>query len=599
MKARVSIAGLVLGLLAGAPAARASAPDLGVLIVDGTHFDGPSVLTTLCGSASCAGVTYLNCNASGCVEQASPTSLGSHATNVASVLAKWLHDNQAGGDKPVRLYSANGAGAFAWLAQAEGSQSRAQARGVEVVIDTLGSAAEQSCPTNDPTYAYLSSQGVKIFWASGNNTRNGFVRAVDGLLAQRVISCDQSVVSVGNLYSANVSSGGDVCTESNGPKGGTSCTLYPMHWKSNYKPGFVPLAANGCLPELLGGTQGCTTGPTPLPGQSGEIGTSFSAPAVAAGVAAISRRSRAGSHDAYQRLVAASAPESFTIQTSGAFNGQQVSYRRVTQGAVATALAGVSVVPDAFEDDDTRQTYRALYEGIPHQHNFSEPFDPDWTAYAVTGGIRSRVTLSGPVAAQAALTLYRQTDYPNGPISQVAAASNQPNQQLQVTNDSPAGGSITVYYVEARPTGATIFGASTAYTLAVTTEQLQQPPDEYEPDNEQAAYTALYAGAPQAHNFHDLQDQDWVAYAVSGGYTSHVQLEGSAAAAAQLEMYRHVNYPNGPVVLVATGANSATGTLTVTHLAPANESLGVYYVRASPTGAAGVGTTFVLSVTVD
>jgi len=77
-------------------------------------------------------------------------------------------------------------------------------------------------------------------------------------------------------------------------------------------------------------------------------------------------------------------------------------------------------ISDAYEDDDTRETFRALFEGVPQQHNFSEPMDNDWVAFAVTSGTRSRVRLTGGVAAKAALTLYRQDEYPAGPITQVA-----------------------------------------------------------------------------------------------------------------------------------------------------------------------------------
>jgi hypothetical protein len=255
----------------------------------------------------------------------------------------------------------------------------------------------------------------------------------------------------------------------------------------------------------------------------------------------------------------------------------------------------LSIPPDAYEDDDTRETFRALFGGAPQQHNFSEPMDNDWVAFAVAPGTRSRVTLSGAVAARAALTLYRQDEYPAGPITQVASASGTAN-QLEVVDDSPFGFPFVVYYAWSRPTSSSTHGPGTEHTLSVTVEV---PPDAFEPDNEQSAYTALYEGQPQNHNFHEAGDEDWVAYAVGPGVVSRVTLEGAAATGAEITMYRHLNYPDGPVEQVSSSSNAAGTILSVEHPSPPGEPIAVYYVRARPTLPTALRSNFVLAVTVD
>lgn len=245
------------------------------------------------------------------------------------------------------------------------------------------------------------------------------------------------------------------------------------------------------------------------------------------------------------------------------------------------------IAPDAFEEDDTRLAYKALFEGIPHTHNFSESLDQDWVAFAVSEGIRSTVRLNGPVAANATMKLYRQFNYPNGNVELVQTVSNQAG-QLQVANDAPFGAGQAVYYVLATPSAPNIFGAGTEYTLAVTTEEL---PDTFEPDNQFEAYKALFEGIPHTHTFHQTNDQDWVAYAISAGITGRVTLQGNVASATRMEMYRDSNYPNTPPILQLVSSTGApvNGTLTVQHTAPANGNISVYYVRVAANGGNATG----------
>jgi hypothetical protein len=254
----------------------------------------------------------------------------------------------------------------------------------------------------------------------------------------------------------------------------------------------------------------------------------------------------------------------------------------------------LTVPPDAFETDDSVGVYTALYEGAPHQHNFHKSLDTDWTAFAVGGSTRSTVKLAGQVAHNTSLKLYRQINYPTGSIDLIATQSNMSN-QLVVSNDSAAD-MTTVYYVEAKPTSSSTYGPGSEYTLSVATA----PVDSFESDDIRENYTPLHEGAPQTHTFHHVSDSDWVAYAVGPGVTSRVTLEGVPAAASIIEMYHHVNYPDGALVQVDTSANMP-GILSVQHTAPTNEAFSVYYVRARPRvgNTSAVGSSYVLSVTTE
>lgn len=231
---------------------------------------------------------------------------------------------------------------------------------------------------------------------------------------------------------------------------------------------------------------------------------------------------------------------------------------------------------DAYEYDDTRNAFKTLFEDQPHAGNFHKALDSDWTAYSVGPGTRSTVTLTGAAAQNASLTLYRQLNYPNGSIDPVATTSNQANQL--VVADTSGADTLTVYYVEARSTSSAASFKPATYSINVTT-QLQ--PDAYETDDSREQYHALYSGSPQVHNFHNTTDQDWTAYALGPNTHSRVDLTGQVAAASRLELYRQDDYPNGPIVPVATNAEQA-GTLSVEDTTPSNVALSVYWVRAMP-----------------
>ncbi len=247
---------------------------------------------------------------------------------------------------------------------------------------------------------------------------------------------------------------------------------------------------------------------------------------------------------------------------------------------------------DAYEYDDTRNAFKTLFEDQPHAGNFNKALDSDWTAYSVGPGTRSAVTLTGAAAQNASLTLYRQLNYPNGSIDPVTTSANQANQL--VVADTSGADTMTVYYVEARSTSSAASFKPATYSINVSTELL---PDSYEADDSREQYHALYAGSPQTHNFHNVTDQDWTAYAVGPSYHSRVDLTGQVAAASRIDLYRQDDYPNGPIVLVASNAEQA-GTLTVEDTTPANVAFSVYWVRAMPSNGNTLATkaNYVISV---
>lgn len=271
-----------------------------------------------------------------------------------------------------------------------------------------------------------------------------------------------------------------------------------------------------------------------------------------------------------------------------AYNVAEPQYRHLVRFE-ARRITGYA---DAFEPDDTRETYKPLYAGQLQQHSFHTSMNRDWTAFAVVGRTRSTVTLTGSTAFRSSLRIYRHSNYPNGTTELLMTRSNTAN-QLTVTGDSNVDG-VTVFYVEAVPTHVENYGPTQNYTLALSVAQL---PDGYEYDDERSAYKAIYGGSPQLHGFHHVNDQDWVAYAVTAGVSSRLELTGSVAPASRIEMYRHINYPDGAVELVDVSA--AAGTLSVQHTAPAGEPFSVYYIRAAPNAgnAAATNAGYTLNVT--
>ncbi|AVP98484.1 hypothetical protein C7S18_15395 [Ahniella affigens] len=129
--------------------------------------------------------------------------------------------------------------------------------------------------------------------------------------------------------------------------------------------------------------------------------------------------------------------------------------------------APVPIAADAYEADNTRDQYKALYGGQPQAHNFHVAGDTDWTAFAVGPSVPVRVTMNGAAAERSRIRLYRQDNYPTGPISLIGTAEAASS---LVLNDTFApSGPYTVYYVETAAIWSGFYGAASTYQIAVDT----------------------------------------------------------------------------------------------------------------------------------
>jgi hypothetical protein len=149
----------------------------------------------------------------------------------------------------------------------------------------------------------------------------------------------------------------------------------------------------------------------------------------------------------------------FYVEASSAMHGAGTEYVL----AVTTAP-----LPDAYEVDDVREQFHALYEGQPQTHTFHSVNDEDWTGFAVGPGVTSRVALGGAVAAHASVELHRHVDYPNGAI-ELVASNAAVGGEVSVEHTAPVNESLGVYYVRVRPFNQDPNAARYDYTLSVST----------------------------------------------------------------------------------------------------------------------------------
>ncbi|AVP99231.1 hypothetical protein C7S18_19600 [Ahniella affigens] len=256
--------------------------------------------------------------------------------------------------------------------------------------------------------------------------------------------------------------------------------------------------------------------------------------------------------------------------------------------------AEAQVYVDNYEFDNTPETYKALYADQPQTHTFHLYNDQDWTAFAVGNGTRINLSMVGSNFGTCSMTLYRHPDYPNGTRELVTSTAG-PCQALSLNVDSPVSPSIHVYFLETRLQGA-YSGNNTSYVLTATTQQVPVAADSYEADNSREQFVALYAGAPQDHNFHQEGDVDWTAFAVGPSVPVQVRVTGNGADRSRIRLYRQTNYPYGPIDLI--GTHEATNPLLLSDQISHNGPYTVYYVETSAiwSGFYGLAASYTISV---
>lgn len=145
----------------------------------------------------------------------------------------------------------------------------------------------------------------------------------------------------------------------------------------------------------------------------------------------------------------------------GNYTGNNTNYQLFATASQEPAPA------DAYENDDKQIDYVPLFQGAPQQHNFHQEGDTDWTAFAVGVGVGVQVSLTGTGADRSRARLYRQTDYPNGPIELIGTSEGM--DPLLLNDRAVHEGPFTVYYVETAAVWSGFYGIAANYSISVDT----------------------------------------------------------------------------------------------------------------------------------
>lgn len=181
---------------------------------------------------------------------------------------------------------------------------------------------------------------------------------------------------------------------------------------------------------------------------------------------------------------------------------------RVTSVSAAAA--------DAYEPDDTAATAREVLPGTleePHvtRHNLHVAGDHDWVRItAIAGNVYLFETAALEERSDTVITLFAADG------TSVIAENDDGGRGFasRLTWIAPANG---VYYLRVRHYHSGVGGERTGYNLSIGTSGVSVPPDAYEPDNAFAEAKPFRIGSAQYHNFHVIDDEDWVYFdAVAG-----------------------------------------------------------------------------------
>lgn len=178
---------------------------------------------------------------------------------------------------------------------------------------------------------------------------------------------------------------------------------------------------------------------------------------------------------------------------------------------------GVQQGADAYEPDNSADQASPIpTDGTAQTHNFHEAWDEDWTAFAATIGL-TYVIETGNLGPES--DTYLELIDTDGTTLLAEDDDGGLGSASLITWTAPADG---VYFVRVYHFDGTRFGDNTRYDLQVSTSAAH--PDLYEPDDtyDQAALIPT-DGTAQTHNFHLAADEDWSAFAATGGVSYTIQ----------------------------------------------------------------------------
>lgn len=179
----------------------------------------------------------------------------------------------------------------------------------------------------------------------------------------------------------------------------------------------------------------------------------------------------------------------------------------------------IPITPDQYDNNsdadgngkphDDIAPNATAYLGVAQRHNFHTTNDRDWFLYHSLPNHVILETSNVEEHADTCMRLYKSNATATD-VSGSAIASNcdfDGGRGSRITYNQTTEG---IYFVEIwnqNNSGA----RSTHYTFSISSNPLPIEPDAFE-QNDTAQQASHYLGTPQHHNFHDINDRDWVIY---------------------------------------------------------------------------------------
>ena len=283
-----------------------------------------------------------------------------------------------------------------------------------------------------------------------------------------------------------------------------------------------------------------------------------------------------------------------------AFIGTPSNYTLFLDGEVLPAIA------DAFEPDDqpSLNSPHLDYGAAAQAHNFHQIGDNDWAIYWLTANIRSYVQLQPVVGATTNkwhAELYYTEDGDATLTRTLVAQGDFGVSGLALTGDSrPEAGRL--FWVRIRANDGSFIGTASNYSLSLGGEVLPAIADAFEPDDQPSINSPHldYGAAPQAHNFHQIADNDWAIYWLTANIRSYVQLQpvvGATTNKWHAELY-YTDDGDATLTrtLVAQGDFGVSGLTLTGDSRPAAGRLFWVRIRANDTSFIGTASNYSLSL---
>lgn len=244
-----------------------------------------------------------------------------------------------------------------------------------------------------------------------------------------------------------------------------------------------------------------------------------------------------------------------------------------------TARVDATWTPDAYEPDNSIDSPRSLFDGVPQAHNFHLDGDQDWMVSTVGGGLRATWTLTPTTLAATNKwrILIRRGEWNTtagaSTIVEDLAFGTQP---LTLIQDVPANVTGRVFWVKIVAATGGVVGPQSRYTARV---DASWTPDAFEADNTLETAKGLFDGVQQAHNLHQASDIDWTISLVGANYRStytvtpvtatatnkwHAQLWRREAGATTQSVVDQADFGIQPLTLIGDALPTASRTYYLT-----------------------------------